>query len=98
MAVITPTGMTEVDLVIQAWPIIAGKSDSSKAFKVIPVEEMGRHSVGELQEYLGLTAAQGNSPAKQNHGLVQRLAQIEGGGDRELCRGVWQAAHGKLRS
>ena len=45
----------------KAWPIIAGRSDSSKSFKVIPAEEMGRYSAAELQEYLGLTASQWNS-------------------------------------
>ena len=42
----------------KAWPIFTGKADSSKAFTIIPVEEMAKHSAVELQEYLGVTSAQ----------------------------------------
>src|SRR5688500_9362870 len=45
----------------KAWPIVVGKSNSSRVFKPIPVEEMAKHSPEKLQEYLGVTAAQWNS-------------------------------------
>jgi phosphate transport system permease protein len=42
----------------KAWPLIIGKEDSSRSFKPIPVEDMGKHSAAELQDYLGVTSAQ----------------------------------------
>jgi len=42
----------------KALPIVIGKSDSSRAFKPIPVEDMAKHAPEELQAYLGVTAAQ----------------------------------------
>ena len=42
----------------KAWPIFAGKMNSSKVFTPIPVGDMARHSPAELQQYLGVTAEQ----------------------------------------
>lgn len=42
----------------KAWPIFTGKANSSRVFKAIPVGDMAKHSPAELQEYLGVTAAQ----------------------------------------
>lgn len=40
----------------KAWPIFAGKLNSSKVFTPIPVEDMAKHSDAELRAYLGLSA------------------------------------------
>ena len=42
----------------KAWPIFAGKTNSSKVFQPIPVADMAKHSPAELQQYLGVSAAQ----------------------------------------
>jgi phosphate transport system permease protein len=42
----------------KAWPIVAGKTNSSKVFTPIPPEDMAKHSPEKLQEYLGVTADQ----------------------------------------
>jgi phosphate transport system permease protein len=42
----------------KAWPIVVGKTTSSRVFKAIPVEDMHKHSPEKLQEYLGVTAEQ----------------------------------------
>lgn len=39
----------------KAWPVVVGRTDSSKEFKVIPVEDMAKHSPKELQQYLGVS-------------------------------------------
>ncbi len=42
----------------EAWPLAAGRMDSSLAQKVIPVEDMDKLTPAQLQEYLGLTPKQ----------------------------------------
>src|SRR5215213_9056651 len=42
----------------EAAPVLFGRMSSARADKVIPPEEMGKLSKGELQEYLELTPAQ----------------------------------------
>jgi len=44
----------------KAWPVIIGKTNSARVSqeRIIPVEDMGKHTPQELQAYLGLSARQ----------------------------------------
>ncbi len=42
----------------KAWPIVAGKTNSSRVFNAIPPADMAKYSPAELQAYLGVTAQQ----------------------------------------
>jgi phosphate transport system permease protein len=57
----------------EAWPVVAGKMNSSSVQTVIPVAEMDKHSPAELRAYLGLTKAKFDSMDLETRKLMMEI-------------------------
>lgn len=57
----------------EAWPVVAGKMNSSSVQTVIPVAEMDKHSPEELRAYLGLTKSKFDSMDPETRKLMMEI-------------------------
>jgi phosphate transport system permease protein len=58
----------------EAWPVAAGRVNTARLQKVIPVEDMDKLEAHQLREYLGLTVEQA---AQMDHDTLKTLMELK---------------------